>query len=69
MYHFLMENILEKISLLEEKVSRSIDLLEIAKDYCSANFDKGKEVSAVGTIVDVILDTQLQLANELDDIA
>lgn len=69
MYHFLMENILEKISLLEEKVSRSIDLLEIAKDYCSANFDKSKEISAVGTIVDVILDTQLKLAEELDNIA
>lgn len=64
-----MENILEKISLLEEKVSRSIDLLEIAKDYCSANFDKSKEISAVGTIMDVILDTQLKLAEELDNIA
>ena len=65
LYHIAMEN----LSQLEEKVLRSIDLLEIAKDYCSANFDKSKEISAVGTIVDVILDTQLKLAEELDNIA
>lgn len=64
-----MQNLSEKISQLEEKVLRSIDLLEITKDYCSANFDKSKEISAVGTIVDVILDTQLKLAEELDNIA
>ncbi len=64
-----MENILKKVLLLEEKITRSIDLLEIAKDYCSANFDKGREVSAIGTILDVVLDTQLELADELDDIA
>lgn len=64
-----MQNLSEKISQLEEKVLRSIDLLEIAKDYCSANFDKSKKISAVGTIVDVILDTQLNLAEELDNIA
>lgn len=64
-----MENILKKVLLLEEKIIRSIDLLEIAKDYCSANFDKGREVSAIGTILDVVLDTQLELADELDDIA
>ena len=64
-----MQNLSEKISQIEEKVLRSIDLLEIAKDYCSAKFDKSKEISAVGTIVDVILDTQLKLAEELDNIA
>lgn len=69
LYHIAMENLSEIISQLEEKVLRSIDLLEIAKDYCSANFDKSKEISAVGTIVDVILDTQLKLAEELDNIA
>lgn len=69
LYHIVMQNLSEKISQLEEKVLRSIDLLEIAKDYCSANFDKSKEISAVGTIVDVILDTQLKLAEELDNIA
>ena len=69
LYYVVMQNLSEKISQLEEKVLRSIDLLEIAKDYCSANFDKSTEISAVGTIVDVILDTQLKLAEELDNIA
>ena len=69
LYYVVMQNLSEKISQLEEKVLRSIDLLEIAQDYCSANFDKSKEISAVGTIVDVILDTQLKLAEELDNIA
>lgn len=69
LYYIRMENILKKVLLLEEKITRSIDLLEIAKDYCSANFDKGREVSAIGTILDVVLDTQLELADELDDIA
>ena len=69
LYYVVMQNLSEKISQLEEKVLRSIDLLEIAKDYCSTNFDKSKEISAVGTIVDVILDTQLKLAEELDNIA
>ena len=69
LYYICMENILKKVLLLEEKITRSIDLLEIAKDYCSANFDKGREVSAIGTILDVVLDTQLELADELDDIA
>lgn len=69
LYYTVMENILEKIQLFEEKVTRTIDLLEIAKDYCSANFDKGREISAVGTILNVVLDTQLKLADELDDIA
>ena len=69
LYYICMDNILKKVLLLEEKITRSIDLLEIAKDYCSANFDKGREVSAIGTILDVVLDTQLELADELDDIA
>ena len=69
LYYICMENILKKVLLLEKKITRSIDLLEIAKDYCSANFDKGREVSAIGTILDVVLDTQLELADELDDIA
>ena len=69
LYYICMENILKKVLLLEEKITRSIDLLESAKDYCSANFDKGREVSAIGTILDVVLDTQLELADELDDIA
>ena len=59
---------LEKLSTIEEKIVLSIDLLEIAKNYCEFNFDKGKEISAIGTILEVVLNTQRNLADEIDDI-
>lgn len=61
-----MENMLETLNLLEEKVMLSIDLLEIAKNYCEYNFNKGQAVSAIGTLLKIVLDEQKQLADSID---
>lgn len=61
-----MENILNNITFLEEKVTLSLDLLEIAKGYCEYNYDKGPEVVAVGSIMDVIAKVQKDIADDID---
>ena len=61
-----MENTLKNITALEEKITMSINLLEIAKGYCEYNFDKGEEVIALHSIIDIVLEIQQKLANELE---
>ena len=68
LYFICMKNMLDTLSTIEEKVTLSIDLLEIAKNYCDYNFDKGQELSAVGTILKVVLDEQKSLADSLDEL-
>lgn len=63
-----MEKMLTTITQIEEKITLSIDLLEIAKDYCEFNFDKGQEVVAIGTILKVVLEEQKELADKIDDL-
>ncbi|DAB00349.1 TPA: hypothetical protein CPT89_08460 [Candidatus Gastranaerophilales bacterium HUM_11] len=63
-----MKNMLDTLSTIEEKVMLCIDLLEIAKNYCERNFDKGQELSAVGTILQVVLGEQKSLADSLDEL-
>ena len=63
-----MKNMLDTLSTIEEKVMLCIDLLEIAKNYCESNFDKGQELSAVGTILKVVLGEQKSLADSLDEL-
>ena len=67
LYFICMKNMLDTLSTIEEKVMLCIDLLEIAKNYCESNFDKG-QVSAVGTILKVVLDEQKSLADSLDEL-
>lgn len=68
LYFICMKNMLDTLSTIEEKVTLCIDLLEIAKNYCESNFDKGQELSAVGTILKVVLDEQKSLADSLDEL-
>ena len=63
-----MENILKSITSIEEKITFSINLLEIAKNYCEYNFDKGQEVAAIGTLLTVILEAQKHVADSIDDL-
>lgn len=63
-----MKNMLETLTSVEEKITLSIDLLEIAKNYCEYNFDKGQEVSAIGGLLKVVLEEQKQLADCIDDL-
>ncbi len=63
-----MENSLEILNSLEEKIISSIDLLEIAKNYCEYNFDKSQEISAMGTLLNIVLNEQRQLANCIDEL-
>ena len=64
-----MENILKKTMLIEEKITLSLDLLEVAKGYCEKNFDKGKEVVALSSILQVILDVQRDLIDTLEGLS
>ena len=63
-----MENILKKSMLIEEKITLSLDLLEVAKGYCEYNFDKGQEVVALGSVLDVLVDVQKDIAGYLDEL-
>ena len=40
-----MEDLIEKISHIEEQITLNINLLEIARGYCEYNFDKACEIS------------------------
>ncbi len=64
----VMENILKKSMLIEEKITLSLDLLEVAKGYCEYNFDKGQEVVALGSVLDVLVDVQKDIAGYLDEL-
>ena len=68
LYYINMENTLNNLTILEEKVTLSLDLLEIAKGYCEHNFDKGQEVVAICSIIDVIAKIQKDIAGNLDKI-
>ena len=63
-----MELSLKKICEIEEQVISKIDLLEIAKSYCDYHFEKGYELSALGTIISIILKEQKAIADSIDDI-
>lgn len=63
-----MENILNNLVQLEEKITLSLDLLEVAKGYCEYNFDKGQEVVAICSILEVVLEAQRELADKLDEL-
>lgn len=63
-----MENTLEKITELEEKITTSINLLEIVKGYCEHNFDKGESVCAIISLLDVVLNDQKNLAQHFDEL-
>ncbi len=64
-----MENTLNKYTKLEEKITLSMDLLEVARGYCEYNFDKGQEVVALHSVIELLLETHRDIAEEFDKIA
>ncbi len=68
LYYINMENILKKTTLIEEKITLSLDLLEVAKGYCEKNFDKGKEVVALSSVIDILIDVQKDIADFIDEL-
>ena len=68
LYFICMKNMLDTLSTIEETVMLCIDLIEIPKNYCESNFDKGQELSAVGTILKVVLGEKKSLADSLDEL-
>lgn len=63
-----IEKYIEKFNTIEEQITLSIDLLEIAKSYCDCNFDKASEVSTLGAIIGIVLKEQKNLASNFDGI-
>lgn len=59
---------MEKICDLEHKININIDMLEVAKGYCDCNCEKSIELSAIRTALGVILNNQIDIANDLDEI-
>lgn len=57
---------MEKIITLEEKINLGIDLLEVVKTYCEFNYDKSEAISAINSVLKIVLETQKEVANLLD---
>lgn len=70
MYYLNMENILKlkTVASLEQNISRSIDLLEIAKTYCEFNCDKSDEISTLFSILEIIIEQQKNTVNSLESL-
>ena len=41
-------------------------MLEILKVYCDFNYDKNVEIPTIGTVVEIALENQKELAKEFD---
>lgn len=70
MYYTDMENTLnlEKFARLEQKIAHGANLLEITKSYCELNYDQSKEIPALISILEVILDNQRMLMDAMEEI-
>ncbi len=66
-----MENrkYIEKLIEIEALIVSNINLLEITKTYCENNYDKSNEITAIGAIINIILDKQKLLIKALDGIS
>lgn len=51
---------------IEAQLNSTKDLTEIAYTYCVANYDKALEVSALVSILEIILNSQKEMIRELD---
>lgn len=54
------------INDLEEQTFLSINLLEVAKTYCDFNYDKSDEITALGSIINIVLKNQKDVARKID---
>ena len=70
MYYMYMMIINDKDNILnlEQKITFSIGLLEVAKTYCDFHYDKSQEFIALGAVLEVLLNNQKELASSLDGI-
>lgn len=65
-----MENMkyIKEITDLEQKLNTGLDLLEVAKTYCEFNYDKADELSAISSVLDVVIQIQKSAAITLDNL-
>ena len=59
-----MENFID----FEEQLNKSIDLLEIARDYCEFNNDKDTTICNLISLIDIILQSQKNLMAKFDKV-
>ncbi|MCM1340094.1 MAG: hypothetical protein NC191_10525 [Muribaculaceae bacterium] len=57
---------MEEITNLEQKLNTGLDLLEIAKIYCEFNYDKSDELSALNSVLEIIIQIQKSATSSLD---
>ena len=57
---------MEKFIELEQKLDLNMDLLELARSYCELNTDKSREMSALHSVLDIIIDNQEDAKKTLD---
>lgn len=69
LYYFLMErfNDFENCIEMENEILENLSLLEIAKCYCEANFDKSNEFGTLVFLLDIVLKKQRAIFNQLVD--
>lgn len=63
------KDLVEVINNLEIKINESVNLLELAKGYCSANFEKSVEITIMMTLIESLLKQQKEIAFELDTLS
>lgn len=68
LYHLVMEDTLNKVTSMEEKITLSINLLEIAKAYCEFNREKSDEISSLFSILEIILVEQKKLISDVENL-
>ena len=67
LYYFLMKrfNDSDNSIEIERGILENLSLLEIAKSYCEANFDKSDEVGRLEFLQNIILKKQKAIFNQL----
>ncbi|MBR1776658.1 hypothetical protein IJ750_06280 [bacterium] len=58
---------IKKLNKIEEIVISNLNLLEIAKNYCETNLEESDKFMALGTIINIMLDSQKMLLFNLDE--
>ena len=64
-----MKNLnLKTICNIEEQAFSCSHLLEIAKNYCDANYDKCKEIVELSVLINTIIDKHNIVINEIESL-
>lgn len=59
---------MEEFIDFEQKININIDLLEIAKDYCEFNNDRGMSTSSLISLIEIMLQNQKTLIADFDKV-